>query len=79
MAHTEKKTGKIRLYSLNGVLLLNPFPQCPICKADVTQPPTPPTEQPHPTPTPSLQPTSTESATERTPLLSDNSNTSMIL
>jgi len=52
---------------------------CPICKADVTQPPTPPTEQPRPTPTQPLQPTSTESATERTPLLSDSSNTSMIL
>ncbi|KAF8798901.1 hypothetical protein BYT27DRAFT_7122184 [Phlegmacium glaucopus] len=48
---------------------------CPICKADVTQPRDPshmpPSEQPHPTP--SLEPTSPESATERTPLLSNNS------
>jgi len=43
---------------------------CPICKADVTSPSA---EQPHPTAT--LQPTSLESATERTPLLSNSPET----
>jgi E3 ubiquitin-protein ligase RNF13/E3 ubiquitin-protein ligase RNF167 len=56
---------------------------CPICKADVTQPQDPsampPTDQPHPISpqqtSPPLQPTSPDTATERTPLLFNSSVT----
>ena len=58
---------------------INFFSQCPICKADVTQPrhpsPTVPSEQPDLTP--SLQSTSAESATERTPLLSNHTSVTL--
>ncbi|KAF9483496.1 hypothetical protein BDN70DRAFT_799746 [Pholiota conissans] len=49
---------------------------CPICKADVTQPPLPPPVRPYTThstePSNPPQPTPTTDATERTPLLSNN-------
>ena len=64
------------LYLLLLYLAYTPF-QCPVCKADVTQPPHGSDPEPvvsHPgEETQPLQPTPTSDATERTPLLSTNS------
>jgi len=77
MANSAEKAGKRLLLLLSG--FIHTLFQCPVCKADVTQPPH--GLDPEHVSFPSqeinlmLHPTPTSNATERTPLLSPN-NTS---